>query len=104
MWPRALCSAADGEPLYEVARRHGEEVPTLCFDDRLEAFGGCRLCVVEVEGMGKPVASCTTTAQPGMVVIELGRTGFGLLRHQFASSVMCAGSRCSRCQLGRYAR
>ncbi len=61
-------SFEDGETLYEVARRHGEEVPTLCFDDRLEAFGGCRLCVVEVEGMGKPVASCTTTAQPGMVV------------------------------------
>jgi predicted molibdopterin-dependent oxidoreductase YjgC len=34
----------------------------------LEAFGSCRLCVVEVEGWGKPVASCTTQAQAGMVV------------------------------------
>src|SRR5690606_21604960 len=33
-----------------------------------EAFGACRLCVVEVEGLRNPVASCTTRATPGMVV------------------------------------
>lgn len=57
-----------GETLYEVARRHRKEVPTLCYDPRLEAFGACRLCVVEVEGQRNPVASCTTRALPGMVV------------------------------------
>ena len=57
-----------GETLYEVARRHRKEVPTLCYDERLEAFGACRLCVVEVEGIRNPVASCTMQAQPGMVV------------------------------------
>jgi NADH-quinone oxidoreductase subunit G len=57
-----------GETLYEVARRNGREVPTLCFDPRLEPFGGCRLCVVEVEGWGRPPASCTTRAEAGMVV------------------------------------
>ena len=57
-----------GETLYEVARRHTDGVPTLCYDERLEPFGGCRLCVVAVEGIAKPVASCTTRAQPGMVV------------------------------------
>lgn len=41
-----------GETLYQVAERHGREIPTLCYDPRLEAFGGCRLCVVEVEGWG----------------------------------------------------
>lgn len=73
-------SFTDGETVYEVARRCAAEegrseangatpdVPTLCFDPRLEAFGACRLCVVEVEGIGKPVASCTTAAQSGMVV------------------------------------
>ena len=39
-----------GETLYEVAHRHGREIPTLCYDPRLESFGGCRLCVVDVEG------------------------------------------------------
>ena len=59
----------DGETIYEVAtRRLKKEIPTLCYDDRLEAFGGCRLCVVEVEGMRAPVASCTTRATDGMKV------------------------------------
>ena len=57
-----------GETVYEVATREGLNIPTLCYDPRLEAFGGCRLCVVEVEGIRNPVASCTTLAQPGMVV------------------------------------
>jgi predicted molibdopterin-dependent oxidoreductase YjgC len=57
-----------GETLYEVSQRQQADVPTLCYDDRLEPFGGCRLCVVEVEGMRGPVASCTTKAAPGMVV------------------------------------
>jgi predicted molibdopterin-dependent oxidoreductase YjgC len=58
----------EGETIYEVAERHRKEVPTLCYDPRLEPFGACRLCVVEVEGMRAPVASCTTKAAEGMVV------------------------------------
>lgn len=57
-----------GETIYAVARRHRKDVPTLCYDERLEPFGACRLCVVEVEGQRNPVASCTTRAQAGMVV------------------------------------
>ena len=40
----------EGETLYEISRRNDTEIPTLCYDGRLEAFGGCRLCIVEVEG------------------------------------------------------
>lgn len=57
-----------GETIYEVAERHQREIPTLCYDPRLDPFGGCRLCVVEVEGRSGPVASCTTEAEPGMEV------------------------------------
>lgn len=57
-----------GETLYEISERHNADVPTLCYDDRLEAFGGCRLCVVTVEGIRNPVASCTTKAVAGMKV------------------------------------
>ena len=56
------------ETLYEISERHRKDIPTLCYDPRLEAFGGCRLCVVELEGARNPVASCTTKAAPGMVV------------------------------------
>ncbi|NNF26084.1 MAG: molybdopterin-dependent oxidoreductase [Gemmatimonadetes bacterium] len=57
-----------GETIFEVAERHRKDIPTLCYDPRLDPFGGCRLCVVEVEGSRNPVASCTTKAQPGMEV------------------------------------
>ena len=58
----------EGETIYDVARRAGKEIPTLCYDDRLDPFGACRLCVVELEGVRNPVASCTTHATDGMVV------------------------------------
>ncbi|HLQ38086.1 MAG TPA: 2Fe-2S iron-sulfur cluster-binding protein, partial [Planctomycetota bacterium] len=57
-----------GETLYQVAQRQRREVPTLCYDPRLEAFGACRLCVVQVEGVKNPVASCTTKCTGAMVV------------------------------------
>lgn len=59
---------SEGETVLEVAQRHEKEIPTLCYDPRLESFGGCRLCIVELEGARNPVASCTTKATPGMVV------------------------------------
>lgn len=58
----------EGESLFEAALRVGKEIPSLCYDPRLEPFGACRLCVVEVEGVRNPVASCTTAAAEGMVV------------------------------------
>lgn len=57
-----------GETVYEVATRAGKKIPTLCYDPRLEPFGGCRMCIVEIEGSRNPVASCTMPAQDGMVV------------------------------------
>jgi len=59
---------AKDETILEVARRQGVDIPTLCYDPRLEAFGGCRLCVVEVVGNRTPLASCTTRAAAGMKV------------------------------------
>lgn len=57
-----------GETILEVAERNGKEIPTLCYDPRLEPFGGCRLCIVELEGAQNPVASCAVEAQSGMIV------------------------------------
>ncbi len=61
-------SYTPGETLYEIALRHNAFVPALCYDPRLEPFGACRLCVVELKGARNPVASCTTQATPGMEV------------------------------------
>ena len=63
---------ARGETIYEVAERHQREIPTLCYDPRLDPFGGCRMCIVELEGARNPVASCTTKAAAGMKVKTSG--------------------------------
>jgi NADH dehydrogenase/NADH:ubiquinone oxidoreductase subunit G len=63
-----LATFISGETIYEVAVRCGKFIPTLCYDPRLQPFGACRLCVVEVKGQRNPVASCTTQAIPGMEV------------------------------------
>ncbi|MDB4658367.1 2Fe-2S iron-sulfur cluster-binding protein, partial [bacterium] len=63
-----LTTFTEGETIYQVATRLKKNIPTLCYDDRLDAFGACRLCVVEVKGIRNPVASCTTKANDGMVV------------------------------------
>ena len=54
--------------ILEAARTAGIEIPSLCYDQRLEAYGGCRLCLVQVEGHGRPDASCTTPITDGMKV------------------------------------
>jgi formate dehydrogenase major subunit len=58
----------EDESVLAAARRHGIDIPSLCYDDRLEAFGGCRLCAVSVKGVNGFPASCTTQAQPDMEV------------------------------------
>jgi len=59
---------AEGTTILEAARKLKVNVPTLCYDERMKPHGGCRLCLVEVDGMAKPVTSCTTPAVDGMVV------------------------------------
>lgn len=57
-----------GETVLTAARREGVFIPTLCHDDRLKPYGGCRLCLVEIEGGRCPVPACATKISPGMVV------------------------------------
>jgi len=54
--------------ILEAAQQVGIEIPTLCNNAELEPFNSCLLCVVEVEGIGKPVLSCGTQVRDGMVV------------------------------------
>ncbi len=55
--------------LIHVLRELEVRVPTLCHDDRLTPYGGCRLCVVERrDGRGGLVPACSTPVQPGMVI------------------------------------
>ncbi|WP_375392382.1 formate dehydrogenase subunit alpha [uncultured Sphingomonas sp.] len=58
----------EGTSVMRAAALAGTAIPKLCATDTLEAFGSCRLCLVEVEGRGGYPASCTTPVVPGMVV------------------------------------
>ena len=57
-----------GTTVLQAARANGIFIPTLCQDEHLSPWGGCRLCVVEIENMRGLPASCVTTATEGMVV------------------------------------
>lgn len=61
-------SVEKGTTVYQAARKLGIEVPIFCYQDRMPPFGACRVCLVEVEKMGKLQASCTLEARDGMVV------------------------------------
>jgi formate dehydrogenase major subunit len=62
------CAFAPGISVLDALRRAGVEVPHLCHDDRLRPYGACRLCVVEIEGEPRPVASCGLPLADGMVI------------------------------------
>jgi len=58
----------EGVSVMHAAVSAGLEIPKLCSTDSLEAFGSCRLCVVEIEGRRGTPASCTTLVVEGMKV------------------------------------
>jgi formate dehydrogenase major subunit len=58
----------EGTSVMRAAALAGVDVPKLCATDSLEAFGSCRLCLVEIDGVKGTPASCTTPVRPGMTV------------------------------------
>ena len=61
-------SVPAGTSVMRAAALAGTSIPKLCATDLLEAFGSCRLCLVQIEGMKGYPASCTTLASDGMQV------------------------------------
>ncbi|MBB5215201.1 formate dehydrogenase subunit alpha [Parapusillimonas granuli] len=57
-----------GTSVMRAAAEAGINIPKLCASDNLEAFGSCRLCLVQIEGRRGYPASCTTPVEDGMVV------------------------------------
>ena len=60
--------APDGTTVLKAAEMAGVEIPTLCNHPELTPYGGCRLCLVEVEGARTLQTSCTLPVSNGMVV------------------------------------
>jgi NADH dehydrogenase/NADH:ubiquinone oxidoreductase subunit G len=62
--------ASQGMTVLEAAQSAGISIPTLCHHQKLEPYGGCRLCIVEVEvrGWTKRVVSCVYPVEENLVV------------------------------------
>ncbi len=60
--------AREGDTILEAAKSVKIKIPHLCILKGLEPFGGCRVCVVEVEGEERPLPSCATYVAEGMRV------------------------------------
>ncbi len=63
-----LCTATEGQTIYEVASANGRHIPALCHMEGLSSAGSCRLCLVEVSGIGRLLPACTTPVHSGMSV------------------------------------
>jgi NADH dehydrogenase/NADH:ubiquinone oxidoreductase subunit G len=103
--------AEEGERILHVALRNSIFIPHLCYlEGDEEPFGGCRLCLVEIEGKGKPVTACTERVQDGMVVrtqtervTALRRSALSLLlsNHRVDCGHCFANGRCGLQDLAR---
>src|SRR3989442_15409791 len=58
--------AFEGETIFKAAKRHGVDIPHLCYKDGYRPDGNCRACVVEVKGERALAPSCCRNATAGM--------------------------------------
>lgn len=63
-----LISATEGLTILQAARAAGKKIPTLCDLEGITPVGGCRICIVEVQGIDRLLPACTTPIQEGMSV------------------------------------
>lgn len=96
-------SVPAGTLLVEAAKRVPVEIPVYCYHEKLGPAGLCRVCLVEVEGIGKLQIACNTPATEGMVVhtqnkkVDDGRRAileFLLLNHPLDCPVCDKGGEC----------
>lgn len=102
-----MVEGSEGETILEISERNGVHIPTLCnYPDHDN--GVCRMCMVEIEGSGKMVPSCSTMIKPGMKVTTESQnlsdyrktlTGMYMKSHGRHS-----GNQAEKCVLHEYAR
>ena len=91
------------QTILEVAKENGIPIPTLCYHPRLSLLKSCRICLVDVEGVEMPMASCATPVVEGMVVhtrterverMRLEALKLLLVNHPLDCPVCDAGGEC----------
>lgn len=100
----------EGETILMVAERNNIHIPVLCYIKDIAETGACRICLVEVEGVPQPVASCSAFATNGMVVHtdteevkkhRLGALEFILLKHPLKCGICENAEDCILRELAR---
>jgi formate dehydrogenase alpha subunit len=93
-------SFPEGVTVHRAAELNGIDIPSLCSHKDLSPFGGCRLCMVEIEGLRGYPLSCSTIAREGMKVlthtatlVELRRDILKLMLSEHPSSCLVCGER-----------
>lgn len=61
-------SVPEGVTILDAARQLGIHIPTLCWLEKVSPTGACRVCVVDVEGVARPMTACNTPVKEGIVV------------------------------------
>lgn len=62
------CFGRPGQTVLSLAKENGIFIPTLCFDQRVEIYGGCGICMVEMEGSPKLFKACATVIGQDMEI------------------------------------
>ncbi|GCE17211.1 FAD-dependent oxidoreductase [Dictyobacter kobayashii] len=76
-----MLMAYEGQTILSVAIDNGiTDIPNLCNDEKLEPTSACRMCLVHIEGIERPLPSCNTPVSPGMVVTTTSDELFHLRR------------------------
>jgi len=57
-----------GQRLLDLCAECGVEIPALCYDPHISMYGGCSICLVEIQGAKALARACATTINPGMIV------------------------------------
>ena len=93
----------EGTTVMQACNIAGVEIPHFCFHDRLSIAGNCRMCLVELEGSSKPVASCAMPVAQNMAVktgsdmVQVARKAvmeFLLINHPLDCPVCDQGGEC----------
>ncbi|MCK8782810.1 NADH-quinone oxidoreductase subunit NuoG [Roseomonas sp. NAR14] len=93
----------NGSSVIQACEAAGKEIPRFCYHERLSVAGNCRMCLVEVEKVPKPVSSCSYPVADGMVVktdspmARNGRRGvmeFLLINHPLDCPICDQGGEC----------
>jgi predicted molibdopterin-dependent oxidoreductase YjgC len=94
------CTGPKGSTILDIAKANDIYIPTLCYDPRMQPYGACRLCLVEVEGARGLLPACYAEATDGMVVKTTTETLERIRKTLSDHEMECQGcTQSGRCEL-----